>query len=671
MSEQSIFNAMPILATALCEKYGVRVTVCGHEAFTNGTQIVLPTTLNVPITSEELNGFLVHECSHVKFTDFSCGFFEKLPQVILNILEDGRIERKMCETVPGARYYLKKVEQKLASGEVADAAGVKDLQPTDEPHHVLLETCYLWARVKMAGFTDEFGPRMPAAEAACKAVFGEKMTRRFFNLLGEAEKAESTADVKKVVNRILSLLKRTVKNGRPQQQPQQPQPQQAGMSGQSGQLGQFGQLQDPKQSQQTQQQPDQGDGASSDAAGAADQGDPSSSSGDSKDDGQSSDDQSDGQSDAQSDDQAGGQSDAQSDDQADDQADAQSDASATDQNTEAKKQDGKQGKSKSSKKGKSSNSGASAEDAGRNASAVLAANYATLVQESEKYSPQEEVKRKLNEASYKDGINDCCWTSVPAGQQGALNDCLNLSNIFIPEDWAQVNRIVPRLSRRIRSAVEARDRTKRLRAESGRTVTLDGLVRYIGGDPRVFERRLEGKAVNTAIHLLIDDSGSMLGERMNGAQIAAVSLMKVLAGLKGINLGVSVFPGYDDRAAVSILPHGEGFRGAKIEEAIQNVIKVYPWGGTPIVEALLEVTKELKRCTRCTRHILYILTDGEIDTEVAPLLSRIKAAGIETRALLIAGRSCGFDVEVHLKKSAEADKIAASLIEMVTADVVA
>ena len=204
-----------------------------------------------------------------------------------------------------------------------------------------------------------------------------------------------------------------------------------------------------------------------------------------------------------------------------------------------------------------------------------------------------------------------------------------------------------------------------------RDVTLDGLVRCISGDTRVFERRLEGKAVNTAIHLLIDDSGSMLGERMLGAQIAAISLMKVLAGLKGINLGVSVFPGHSSLRSVCVLPHAEGFRGGKIEEAVQNVSKIYPWGGTPMLEALLDVTKELKRCTRCTRHILYILTDGEVNTVVAPLLSRIKAAGIETRALLIAGKSCGFDVEVHLKKNAEADKIAASLIEMVTADVVA
>lgn len=622
MSEQSIFNAMPVVATALCEKYGVRVVVCGHEAYTNGSEIVLPTALDVPVTGEELNGFLVHECSHVKFTNFSCGFRHKLPQALLNILEDGRIERKMCEAHPGARYYLQKVEKKMLSGKVANAAGVEDLKPTDRAEHILLETCYLWARVKMAGFAVEYGPRLPAAEAACKAVFGDRMTRRLFILLGEAEKAESTDDLHKVVTKILALLKRTAKNGQSQQQTTQP--------------------------QQQQQKREQEGGSSKVVAGIADQGDPSQSSDDPKDDGQSNDEQS-----------------------CDAQTGGKTDASNTSDRKGAKEASDDSLKSGKPRKTIRDGSGASAQEAARNAGTVLDADDQTLEKEAERYSPQEEVKRKLNDASHRDGMEDCFWDHVPSGQQGPLRDNVNLTNIFLPEDWAKVQQIVPRLGRRIRSAVEARDRTKRLRAESGRTVTLDGLVRCISGDTRVFERRLEGKAVNTAIHLLIDDSGSMLGERMLGAQIAAISLMKVLAGLKGINLGVSVFPGHSSLRSVCVLPHAEGFRGGKIEEAVQNVSKIYPWGGTPMLEALLDVTKELKRCTRCTRHILYILTDGEVNTVVAPLLSRIKAAGIETRALLIAGQSCGFDVEVHLKKNAEADKIAASLIEMVTADVVA
>ena len=610
MSEQSIFNAMPVVATALCEKYGVKVIVCGHEAYTNGTEIVLPTALNVPVTTEELNGFLVHECSHVKFTDFSCGFRQKLPQILLNILEDGRIERKMCEAYPGARYYLHKVEEKMLSGKVSDAAGVEDLKPTDRAEHILLETCYLWARVKMAGFSVEYGPRMPAAEAACRAVFGDKLTGRLFVILGEAEKAESTADLRKSVEKICALLKRTAKKGRFPQQQQTAQPK-------------------PFQPQSQQQL----------SPGREQQGGSSGSSDDSK---------------------TGGQS-----------GDRRIDAGASSKSSDAANRDDGSKASKSSRKAKPNGSGLSDADAVRNAGMVLDADDRTLEKEADRYSPQEEVKRKLNAASYCDGVEDCCWTSAPDENQGPLEDSLNLSNVFKPEDWTKVNLIIPRLRRRIRSAVEARDRTKRFRAEAGRTLTLDGLVRHIGGDPRVFERRQEGKAVNTAVHLLIDVSGSMQGERIAGAQIAAISLMKVLAGLKGINLGVSVFPGYPQRATVGMLSHGEGSRAGRIEEAAQNVSKIHPWGGTPMREALLEVAKELRRCTRCTRRILYILTDGNVREEVAPLLYRIRTAGIETRALLIAGRRCGFDVEVRLRECATAEEIASSLIEMVTADVVA
>ena len=82
------------LARTLTDQFGVRVTCQGEQAWTDGTQIVLP---SLPEPMEEglermIVGFLDHEMAHVAFSRFEEveRFAKKHPgyEGMLNVVED-------------------------------------------------------------------------------------------------------------------------------------------------------------------------------------------------------------------------------------------------------------------------------------------------------------------------------------------------------------------------------------------------------------------------------------------------------------------------------------------------------------------------------------------------------------------------------------------------------
>jgi nitric oxide reductase activation protein len=106
MNNRHIINALPLLASILGHKYGVRVEIGGSEACTNGRVIHLPT---LPLDSDEkllhlVRGFVDHESAHIRATDFkafSSPGLSPLERHIVNLLEDYRVEHKLAEIFPG------------------------------------------------------------------------------------------------------------------------------------------------------------------------------------------------------------------------------------------------------------------------------------------------------------------------------------------------------------------------------------------------------------------------------------------------------------------------------------------------------------------------------------------------------------------------------------------
>ncbi len=164
------------------------------------------------------------------------------------------------------------------------------------------------------------------------------------------------------------------------------------------------------------------------------------------------------------------------------------------------------------------------------------------------------------------------------------------------------------------------------------------LYRSAMGDPRIFARQRERIAVDTALHLLIDLSGSMAASvrcdadgsvkrRLDIALESALALALALDQINGVSVAVSAFPGQDGEAqtATVMVRHGERPRtraGAFVQEAR---------GTTPMAGALWFAAADLLTRTE-SRRIILVLSDGKPDAhdDTRDILRLCQASGLET-----------------------------------------
>lgn len=134
------------------------------------------------------------------------------------------------------------------------------------------------------------------------------------------------------------------------------------------------------------------------------------------------------------------------------------------------------------------------------------------------------------------------------------------------------------------------------------------LYRVFVDNPKIFRSNSPIPAVNTALHLLVDCSGSMVGKPIRHARQACFAIASALKAVPGINLGVTTFPAQGETYSVTpVLEHGKPFRDAGF--------MFETTGSTPLTEALLWATQELCQQPE-PRKILIVLTDGSPDNPV-------------------------------------------------------
>lgn len=121
-------------------------------------------------------------------------------------------------------------------------------------------------------------------------------------------------------------------------------------------------------------------------------------------------------------------------------------------------------------------------------------------------------------------------------------------------------------------------------------------------DPSIFFTREKRQSIDTAIHILLDASGSMRN-KINLACLACYSTSKAMENLYGVSIGVSVFPVRSDEGIYPLVRHGE---------RIHNRFKVQASGFTPLAESLWWVMQTMMPL-RYSRKLILILTDGEPD----------------------------------------------------------
>ena len=128
------------------------------------------------------------------------------------------------------------------------------------------------------------------------------------------------------------------------------------------------------------------------------------------------------------------------------------------------------------------------------------------------------------------------------------------------------------------------------------------------GEPHVFTRNIPARLVSTAVHILVDRSGST-GRIARESAISAYAVAHAAAGIRGVSVGMSAFPcGYDDTTnqpgVCTLLKHGQ---------LSPRYLDFGADGSTPFSEAVYHVIPVLMK-QRTYRRILLIFTDGRPDS---------------------------------------------------------
>ncbi|EGV16430.1 VWA domain-containing protein [Thiocapsa marina] len=183
-----------------------------------------------------------------------------------------------------------------------------------------------------------------------------------------------------------------------------------------------------------------------------------------------------------------------------------------------------------------------------------------------------------------------------------------------------------KLTARLQGLVQARTLTRHRTVQRGRDLSPARLHRAGVGDPRIFRTKNDKVAPNTALHLLVDLSGSMAGGQDRIALDAAMALALALEPINHVSRAVSAFPGLrgQDQNVTAILGHGERVAsraGAFVQDAR---------GGTPMTGALWFGAADLLSRSE-DRKVLLTLTDGAPNDVLSAkdLVTRATQAGIE------------------------------------------
>lgn len=153
----------------------------------------------------------------------------------------------------------------------------------------------------------------------------------------------------------------------------------------------------------------------------------------------------------------------------------------------------------------------------------------------------------------------------------------------------------------LQGLLHAQTREKQWLHTSGKRVDGKRLTRLSAGDSRIFIKRDETRRTDTAVHLLLDSSGSMY-RIQDIANQATVSLALAVSSIPQCDIATSMFPGVGGDVS-PVIRRGQPVRANLGRFAVNSS------GGTPLAEAMLYAARELA-VSRRQRKVLIIITDG-------------------------------------------------------------
>ena len=151
------------------------------------------------------------------------------------------------------------------------------------------------------------------------------------------------------------------------------------------------------------------------------------------------------------------------------------------------------------------------------------------------------------------------------------------------------------------------------------------------GNAKVFLRKGEKAGVNTAVHILLDASGSMNGKPIALAVKACFAVASALQAIPGVSVGVTAFPGNPVPDSPEQQGHWQTVAPVLLHgQKLHTRFTMKTGGSTPMDAALWWVLQQLHSMTE-PRKIVVLISDGEPDdlklTQTA--IRAVKDAGME------------------------------------------
>ena len=163
------------------------------------------------------------------------------------------------------------------------------------------------------------------------------------------------------------------------------------------------------------------------------------------------------------------------------------------------------------------------------------------------------------------------------------------------------------LRTRLQSFLQAQTYRRCIIGRRGKLHT-SSLYRLQVGNTRVFQKESQQQGINTAVHILLDVSGSMAGAPINLANRACFALANALGHIRGVNPAVTAFPATAGTNSVfPIMRHGQ---------AVPDLFDIRTSGGTPLAEALWWVLQTMLPLKE-QRKMILVITDGMPDNPLA------------------------------------------------------
>ena len=196
-------NALPIVAAAYGEKFGVKVLIQGQDAFTDGERIVIPTANpDDPHYQQIAWGYLAHKAAHIRHTNFEMvqkASSKPIRKALLNIIEDVRIENELAKDYPGTRRSISQVIEYMV--DTQQMCVPEQLEPASNLQAWLLFRlrCHFLGQKALT-------PLYQAVDERVRQLFPAAAMSRLSAMLTAVPSLGSTGEVLKLVDAIVAML---------------------------------------------------------------------------------------------------------------------------------------------------------------------------------------------------------------------------------------------------------------------------------------------------------------------------------------------------------------------------------------------------------------------------------------------------------------------------------